>query len=66
MSIVKVIEVLCEGKTIEAAMSAGVREASRTVKNIKQIDVKWIHGHVEKGKITSYRVNAKISFVIEH
>lgn len=66
MSIVKVIEVLCEGKTIEEAMSAGVKEASKTVKNIKQIDVKWIHGHVENGKITNYRVNAKISFVIEH
>ncbi len=66
MSIVKVIEVLCEGKTIEDAMSAGVKEASKTIKNIKQIDVKWIHAHVEKDQITSYRVNAKISFVIEH
>jgi hypothetical protein len=66
MSIVKVIEVLCEGKTIEDAMSAGVKEASKTIKNIKQIDVKWIHAHVENEKITSYRVNAKISFVIEH
>jgi hypothetical protein len=66
MSIVKVIEVLCEGKTIEDAMSAGVKEASKTIKNIKQIDVKWIHAHVENDKITSYRVNAKISFVIEH
>ena len=66
MSIVKVIEVLCEGKSIEDAMNAGVKEASKTVKNIKQIDVKWIHAHVEKNKITKYRVNAKISFVIEH
>lgn len=66
MSIVKVIEVLCEGKSIEDAMSAGVKEASKTVKNIKQIDVKWIHAHVEKGRITHYRVNAKISFVVKH
>ena len=66
MSIVKVIEVLCEGKSIEDAMNAGVREASKTIKNIKQIDVKWIHAHVENEKITNYRVNAKISFVIEH
>jgi len=66
MSIVKVIEVLCEGKTIEAAMNSAVKEASKTIKNIKQIDVKWIHGHVEKNKITKYRVNAKISFVVEH
>lgn len=66
MSIVKVIEVLCEGKTIEDAMNAGVKEAAKTIKNIKQIDVKWIHGHVEHDKITTFRVNAKISFVIEH
>lgn len=66
MSIVKVIEVLCEGKTIEDALSAGVREASKTIRNIKQIDVKWIHANVEDNKIVSYRVNAKLSFVIEH
>ncbi len=66
MSIVKVIEVLCEGKTIEDALNAGVKEASKTIKGIKQIDVKWIHGNVENGKVTSYRVNAKISFVVKH
>lgn len=66
MSIVKVIEVLCEGKSIEDALKSGVREAAKTIQNIKQIDVKWIHAHVEKNKITKYRVNAKISFVIEH
>ena len=66
MSVVKIIEIICEGKTIEDALSAGVREASKTIKNIKQIDVKWIHAHVENEKITGYRVNAKISFVVEH
>ena len=66
MSIVKVIEVTCEGKSIEEAMSSGVREAAKTIKHIKQIDVKWIHGHVENNQITKYRVNAKISFVVEH
>jgi len=66
MSIVKVIEVICEGKTVEDAMRAGVREASKTIKNIKQIDVKWVHAHVEHNEIATFRVNAKISFVIEH
>jgi len=66
MSIVKVIEVICEGKTIEEAMHNGLREASKTIRNIKQIDAKWIHAHVENDKITSFRVDAKISFVIEH
>lgn len=66
MSIVKVIELLCEGKTIEDALNAGLREASKTIRNIKQIDVKWVHAHVQDNKIVSYRVNAKLSFVIEH
>lgn len=66
MSIAKVIEVMCEGKSIEEALSSGVTEASKTIKNIKQIDVKWIHASVENNKIVKYRVNAKISFVIEH
>lgn len=66
MSIVKVIEVICEGKSIEDALKSGVKEASKTIKNIKQIDMKWVHAHVEKNKITSYRVTAKISFVIQH
>lgn len=66
MSIVKVIEVLCEGKSIEDALSSGVKEAAKTVKDIKQIDVKWVHAHVENNQITKYRVNAKISFVIHH
>ena len=66
MSIVKVIEVVCEGKSIEEAMNAGVREARKTIRNIKQIDAKCIHAVVENDKISHYRINAKISFVIEH
>jgi len=37
MSIVKVIEVLAEGKTIEAAMESAVKDASKTVRNIKSL-----------------------------
>ncbi len=66
MSIVKVIEVICEGNSVEDALQNGVKEASKTVKNIKQIDVKWVHAHVEHEKIVSFRVNAMISFVIMH
>ncbi len=66
MSVVKIIEISCEGKTIEEAMQSGVNEAAKSIKNIKQIDVQWIHGHVEHNRIISFRVNAKISFVVEH
>lgn len=66
MAVVKVIEIVCEGKSIEAALEAGVHEASKTLKHLKQIDAKWIHANIENGKIVSYRVNAKISFILEH
>ena len=66
MSIVKVIEVISEGKTIEEAMKAGVAEAALTVQNIKQINIDHIEGHVENNKIVKIRVNSKISFLVDH
>ena len=66
MSIVKVIEVISEGDSIEAAMKAGVAEASLTVQHIRQINVEHIEALVENNKITKFRVNAKISFLVDH
>lgn len=65
MSIVKVIEVISEGATVEAAIKAGVEEAAKTVKEIKQINVCHVEGIVEKNKIKKFRVNSKISFVVD-
>ncbi len=66
MSIVKVIEVIAEGKSLEDAMDSALREASHTVSNIKQIDVEHFYAKVENNKIVHYRIDAKISFVIKH
>lgn len=66
MSIVKVIEVICEGNSIEAAMQSGIDEASKTLQEIRQINVSYIEGIVEKNKIVNFRVNAKISFLVKH
>jgi flavin-binding protein dodecin len=65
MSIVKVIEVLAEGDTIEAAANNAVKEAGKTVKNIKHVYLRDPQGIVENNKIVKFRVNAKISFVVE-
>jgi flavin-binding protein dodecin len=64
MSIVKVIEVLAEGKTIEAAMESAVKEASETVRNIKSLYLENLQAIVENDKIVKYRVNVKVSFVV--
>lgn len=66
MSIVKVIEVLAESdKSWEDAAQEAVKEASKTVKNIKSIYIENMEAKVDKKKIVSYRINAKISFVLE-
>lgn len=66
MSIAKVIEVISEGKTVDGAIESALAEASKTVDNIKQINVSHIEALVEKNKITKIRVHAKISFVVDH
>lgn len=66
MSIVKIIEVISEGDSVDAAIKSGVTEASKTVENIKQINVDYIEGIVENNKIVKFRINSKISFVVKH
>ncbi|WP_445664665.1 dodecin family protein [Fodinibius sp. AD559] len=65
MSLAKVIEVLGEGKTIEEAVENVRKEASKTIENIKNIYIKDIQAKVENNKLASYRVNAKVTFVLE-
>ena len=63
---VKVIEVIGssnEGFT-EATQNA-VKEASKSVKNIKSIYIMHQNANVENNNIVSYAVNAKISFEVE-
>ncbi len=66
MSVVKVIEVLAQSPdSWEDATRKALAEASRTVKNIRNIYIKEMQAIVENDKITEYRVDAKISFVID-
>lgn len=65
-SIVKVIEVIAESNEgWEQAAQSALDHASRTIRNIKSIYVENFQGVVENNRITQYRLNAKISFVIE-
>jgi flavin-binding protein dodecin len=66
MAVVKVIEILAESKeSWEAATQEAVTEAAKTVRNIKSVYVKEFQGIVEDNEIVKYRVNAKISFVVQ-
>ena len=66
MAIHKVIEVISQSDTSwEDAAQAAVRDAGKTVKNIKSIYVEHFEAVVEKNKIRQYRVNAKVTFEVE-
>jgi flavin-binding protein dodecin len=65
MSIAKVIEVLAEGESIEAAVQSAVTEAAETVRGIRHVYVEGVQAIVQDEKVVKYRVNAKLTFVIE-
>jgi flavin-binding protein dodecin len=64
MSVVKVIEIISEGDSIENAVAAAVDEASKTVRNIKTVYIKDIQAIVQNDKVVKYRIDTKISFVV--
>jgi flavin-binding protein dodecin len=65
MSVVKVIELIAEGDSLEGAIESGVRVASKSVRNIKAVNVENIQGLVEQNQVVRYRVDLKVSFVVE-
>lgn len=65
MATAKVIEIICEGDSIEKAIAAGIKDATTTLEQVKQFDVAHIQTHVEKGKIVKYRVRGQLTFVVE-
>jgi flavin-binding protein dodecin len=66
MSIVKVIELIAEGDSVEGAVQSAVDEASKTVRNIKSVYVQDIQALIENNKVKKYRLDVKVSFLIEH
>ena len=66
MSMLKVIEVLAESdKSFEDAAQNAVTQASKSVRNVKSVYLKEMTAAVEDGTITSYRVNAKVTFLLD-
>jgi flavin-binding protein dodecin len=66
MSMLKVIEVLCESdKSWEDATQTAVSRANKSVRNVRSIWIDNFEATVENGKIKKYRINGKISFTLE-
>jgi dodecin len=66
MAIVKCLEVIAQSNQgWEAATQAALKEVSKTVHGIQSIWVKDMQAVVENNQITQYRINAKISFLVD-
>ena len=65
MAILKVIEIMASSnKSWEDAASNAVKEAHKTVKNIKSVYIQDQSALVEKGKIAEFRITTKITFQV--
>ncbi len=63
--VVKVIEVLAQSeKSWEDAANNAIKETSKSVKDIKSINIVNTSAKVEKNKIVKYRITVQVSFVV--
>ncbi len=66
MTMLKVIEVLAQSeKSWEDAANNALLQAKESVRGIRSIYIKNMEAVVEDGRISEYRINAKISFLLE-
>ena len=66
MPVGKIIELVgTSSRGYEDAINEAVKRSSRTVKNIRGVDVVGQKAIVKDGKVTEYRVNLKLSFGVE-
>ncbi len=66
MSVAKVIEISSSSKkSFEDAIQNGIEKANDTINEIQGAWVNEMKVGVENGKVTSYRVNLKITFVLK-
>lgn len=65
MSVAKVTEIIASSKNgFDDAVAKGVKRASKTLKGITSAWVQDQQVVVEDGKVTEYRVNLKVTFVL--
>jgi flavin-binding protein dodecin len=66
MAVLKVIEVLSNSdKSWEDATKKAVKEAAKSVKNIKSVYVQEQSAVVKDGEVTEFRVNVKLTFEVK-
>ena len=64
--VVKLIELIgTSSKSWEDAVESAIIKAGESLKNIHAVDVLSFKAKVENGKISEYRANVKVAFVVE-
>lgn len=65
-SVAKVIEITAESsESFEDAIQCGIEKAAETVHEIRSAWVESQQVKVEDGKVVAYRVDLKVTFVLE-
>lgn len=66
MSVAKIIEISCESpKSFEDAIQNGIARAAKTIHNIKGAWVKEQQVVIDNNKVSLYRVDLKVTFVLD-
>ena len=66
MSVARVTEITAASKTgFEDAIRAGIARANETLRNVSGAWIQDMKIEVENGKIVEYRVNMKVTFVLD-
>ena len=66
MSVARVTEITSSSsKSFDDALQLGIKRASKTLNNVTGAWIRDQRVVVEKGKIVQYRVNMKVTFVLD-
>jgi dodecin len=66
MSIARVTEISATSPTsFDDAVAKGIERASKTLRNVKSAWIKDMNAMVENGKVTAYKVNMEVTFLLD-
>lgn len=66
MSVARVVEISSTSpKSFEDAIVQGIARATETLRNVKSAWVKEQEAEVKDGKVVAYKVNLKVTFVLD-
>lgn len=66
MSVARVVEISSTSpKSFEDAIAQGIDRATRTLRHVKSAWVKEQEAEVSDGKVSAYKVNLKVTFLLD-